>query len=265
MQLDVEGSRVFAARGGRALSTNRPLLVLLHGAGMDHTAWSLVARAFAHGGFSVLAPDLPGHGASQGPAPTSVAAYAEWTAAMIESAGFARANVIGHSLGSMIALELAAAAPDRVAGLGLLGTAAKMPVHPNLQAAADAGDHVTIDLMIGWSLAPAMHLGRHPTPGMSMRDAGIRLMERTSPDVIASDLRASNDYHGAIDAAGRIRCATLVVLGGRDMMTPAHNAEPLIDALPAPSVVRLPESGHLMMIEQPDAVIDAVLGFLRDH
>ena len=180
---------------------DRPLLVLLHGAGMDHTVWSLVMRALAHRGYSVLAPDLPGHGKSDGPAPSSVEDYAEWTVALIEATGFASTHLAGHSLGSAIALQTAANRPELVDSLILLGTAATMPVHPDLQAAADAGDHKAIELMMSWALAPSAHLGRHPAPGMAMRSAGMRLMESVDAAVLASDLRASADYARAVEAA----------------------------------------------------------------
>ena len=104
MDLEVRGRRVRAATGGRPLDPERSLLILLHGAGFDHTAWSLVMRAVAHGGFSVLAPDLPGHGKSEGPAPGSIENYASWVADLLEVTGFDRAHLAGHSMGSLMAL-----------------------------------------------------------------------------------------------------------------------------------------------------------------
>jgi pimeloyl-ACP methyl ester carboxylesterase len=96
MQMIVQSAKVFAATGGRDSAASAPLVVFLHGAGMDHSVWALPARALAYAGYRVLAVDLPGHGASEGPPLTSVAALADWTAALIEAAG-GPAALVGHS------------------------------------------------------------------------------------------------------------------------------------------------------------------------
>jgi pimeloyl-ACP methyl ester carboxylesterase len=262
MELVVDRKTVRIATGGRPLDPGRPLLVLLHGAGMDHTVWSLTMRALAHGGYSVCAPDLPGHGRSEGPAPLSVEEYAVWAYRLIGAAGGGPAHVAGHSMGSLIALELAAKRPELVASLTLMGTAATMPVHPEMQAAADAGDHAAIDLMVSWGLAPSAHLGRHPTPGLTLRESGMRLMERTDPAVIASDLRASSGYVNAAEAAAAVTCPTLILLAERDMMTPVRNAAPLREAMLHARVETIHASGHTMMTENPNAVLNAMLDFL---
>ncbi len=105
MQLIVDGKETFVATGGRDFDPSLPTIVFLHGAGFDHSVWVLPARSFAHHGFGVLAPDLPGHGRSAGPPLTSVGALAEWTAALIDAAGASAARLIGHSMGSLIALK----------------------------------------------------------------------------------------------------------------------------------------------------------------
>ena len=108
MKLSVAGQEAFIATGGREFDTALPAVVLLHGAGFDHSTWALHSRWFAHHGFSVLAPYLPGHGRSAGPALRSIAEMADCTAALLESVQAAKARLIGHSMGSLIALEPAA-------------------------------------------------------------------------------------------------------------------------------------------------------------
>src|SRR3546814_7797116 len=111
MDFSVDGRAVFAHTGGQPFDRDLPVLVLVHGAGMDHTHWGLQTRYFAHHGYAVLAPDLPGHGRSQGPAPDSIEAYADWLLRLLDAGGTRRAALAGHSMGSLIAL--AAAARDR--------------------------------------------------------------------------------------------------------------------------------------------------------
>src|SRR3981081_4636293 len=128
MQLSVNGSDTFVATGGREFDTSLPAIVLLHGAGFDHTTWALHSRWFAHHGFGVLAPDLPGHGRSGGAPLPTIAGMADWIAALLDTAGAPKARLVGHSMGSLIALETAARHPAKVAGLSLIGTPAPLTV-----------------------------------------------------------------------------------------------------------------------------------------
>ena len=118
MRIAVNGGDVYVATGGRNFNSSKPLMIFLHGAGMDHSVWALLARAFAYHGCAVLAPDFPGHGRSAGAPLTSIAALADWTAALIDAAGAKAARLVGHSMGSLVALETAARHPAKVTGLG---------------------------------------------------------------------------------------------------------------------------------------------------
>jgi pimeloyl-ACP methyl ester carboxylesterase len=140
MHLSVNGIETFVATGGREFDAAEPTVVLLHGAGFDHTAWALHSRWLAHHGHSVLAPDLPGHGRSSGTPVPTIAGMADWTAALLDAAGVAKAWLVGHSMGSLIAIETAARHPQRVSALSLIGTAATMTVGPDLLKAAEAND-----------------------------------------------------------------------------------------------------------------------------
>ncbi len=147
MDLDVDGSKTFVSTGGRVFDCALPLVVFLHGAGLDHSIWALLARWFAHHGYGVLAPDLPGHGRSGGEPLGSINAMADWTTALIEAAGTGKATIIGHSMGSLIALEIAARHPERVTAIGLIAAAAAMPVSHDLLDAAEADDHAAVDMV----------------------------------------------------------------------------------------------------------------------
>src|SRR5215813_4074345 len=133
MQLSVNGSDIFVATGGKPFDPSLPAVVMLHGAGFDHSTWALHSRWFAHHGYSVLAPDLPGHGRSSGKPLPTIADMADWTAALLDAAKAPKAKLVGHSMGSLIALETAARHPTKVSGLSLIGTAAAMPARCALQ------------------------------------------------------------------------------------------------------------------------------------
>src|SRR5260370_37481993 len=181
MQLVVDGAKTYAATGGREHDPALPLVVFVHGAALDHTVWALLARWFAHRGHAVLAPDLPGHGRSDGAPLASIAAMADWTAALIATAGAGKATIIGHSMGSLVALETAARHPDRVAAIAVIGTAAAMPVSRDLLAAAAANDHAAIDMLRIWGYGFRAGLGGSLAPGLWMLGGAERLLIGARP------------------------------------------------------------------------------------
>ena len=258
MELTVDGHKVFAATGGRPFDPALPAVVFLHGAGMDHTVWALQTRYFAHRGRGVLAVDLPGHGRSGGQALSSIADLADWVARLIAAAGLQQAALVGHSMGALVALHAAAVHGDSVRGLALLGVAPRMPVHPDLLAAAEADEHLAFDLVTSWAHGESGHLGGAQAPGLWLMGGGERLLERVRPGVLYRDLAACNAYQEAGERAAAVACPTLLVLGGDDKMTPARAGRKLAEAIPGARVELIARSGHMMMTEQPDATLDAL-------
>jgi pimeloyl-ACP methyl ester carboxylesterase len=260
MQLQVNGTDIFAATGGCAFDPALPTVVMLHGAGFDHTCWALHSRWFAHHGYSVLAPDLPGHGRSLGAPLSTIADMADWTAALLDAAGTAKARLIGHSMGSLIALETAARHPAKVSALSLIGTAATMTVGPDLLKAAETNDHAAIDMVAIWGLGFQAELGGSLAPGLWMHSGAERVLERCGPGVLFNDLSACNAYPNALAAAAKVAVPTTLILGERDMMTPAKAGKALAGALPNSRTVVLPGAGHMMMAERPDELLAALQG-----
>ena len=260
MQLSVNGIDTFIATGGREFDKALPAIVLLHGAGFDHTTWALHSRWFAHHGFGVLAPDLPGHGRSGGAALSTIADMADWTAALIDAAGVPKARLVGHSMGSLIALETAARHPAKVSALSLIGTAATMTVGPDLLKAAEANDHSAVDMVSIWGLGFQAELGGSLAPGLWMHYGAQRVLEACRPGVLFNDLAACNAYQGALAAAAQIKIPATLILGERDMMTPAKAGKALAAALPNSRTVVLSGAGHMMMVERPDELLAALQG-----
>src|ERR1700730_16627161 len=258
MQLSVNGTDIFVATGGRAFDASLPAIVFLHGAGFDHTTWALHSRWFAHHGYGVLAPDLPGHGRSAGAPLATIADMADWTSALIDAAGVAKARLVGHSMGSLIALETAARHPAKVSALCLIGTAATMTVGPDLLKAAEANDHSAIDMVSIWGLGFQAELGGSLSPGLWMHYGAERVLERCRPGVLFNDLSACNGYQNALAAAARVTVPVTLILGERDMMTPARAGKALAAALPNSRTVVLSGAGHMMMVERPDELLAAL-------
>ncbi|HEY8337595.1 MAG TPA: alpha/beta hydrolase [Tardiphaga sp.] len=258
MQISVNGFETFVGTGGRPFDPKLPAVVMIHGAGFDHSTWALHDRWFAHHGYGVLAPDLPGHGRSAGTPLTTIADLADWTAALIDAAGATQARLIGHSMGSLIALETAARHPQKITRLDLMGTAATMTVGPDLLKDAEANDHGAIDMVSIWGLGFQAELGGSPAPGLWMHGGAQRVLEASKPGVLFTDLTACNNYQNALAAAAGVTIPVTVILGERDMMTPAKAGKALAAALPNARTVILPGAGHMMMVERPDEVLAAL-------
>jgi pimeloyl-ACP methyl ester carboxylesterase len=262
MEISVDDKAVFAATGGRPFDPALPSLVFVHGAAMDHTIWALQTRYFAHHGRNVLALDLPGHGRSAGPVLEDIGALADWLMRVFDARGIESAQLAGHSMGSLVALEAAARHPERVTALALLGTSVPMPVTDALLAAAKADDHDAFDMVTLWGLSRDGQVGGNRAPGLWMTGGGLRLLERSGPGVMYADLAACNDYKDGIASARTIQCPTLLLLGERDAMTSPRAAKALAEAIAGSETVVLAGCGHMMMVEQPDQVLDALIAHL---
>ena len=262
MRFDVRGHPVYAYGGSRAFDRERPSVVFVHGAANDHGVFAQQSRYFAWHGMNAVALDLPGHGRSGGDPLASVEALADWLRDVFDALDATRAHLVGHSMGALAALECAARYPERVQRLALLGPSAPMPVTADLLAAAAVNDHVAYELINGWSFAAASQLGGNEVPGVWMPGNAMRLMERTRDGVLSLDLLACNGYTNGVEAAARVRCPTLVILGARDVMAPPRNAKALTDALSDVRTVTLPDTGHALMAERPGEVLDELRKFL---
>ena len=261
MKLLVDGRVAYAYTGGKAFDPALPCVVFIHGALHDHSAWTLLARWFAHHGHSVLAVDQPAHGLSAGPALPDVAALAQWLLALLDAAGAGQAALVGHSMGSLIALQAAAAAPERITHLAMLGTAYPMQVADALLNTALEDPHRAIDMVNAWSISTYAAKPSYPGPGMSLHGSNRALMRRVQAgapgiNLFHHDFDVCNRYATGLDAAAKVLCPATLVLGERDQMTTPRSTRELAAALKA-RVVMVP-TGHHLMAEAPDAVLNAL-------
>ena len=274
MRLELDGRQVFVGTGGvTRWAGDAPVALFVHGAGMDRTVWLLHARWFARRGVDVVAPDLPGHGGSQGPPLADVPAMADWLGRLVgalragHGLGSGPLALVGHSMGALVALE-AASRTVEARDLLLLGAGYPMAVGEPLLEAARRGERAAIDMITVFGHGHATRLGRNPMPGISAVNAAAALLERAAPGVLHADLAACHGWTGAEAAAERLAArasgeATRVeiVAGDADRMTPARGTRALADLLGAP-VTTVRGSGHMLMAERPEEVLRAMRGAL---
>ena len=267
MQLQVNGHSTFCYTGGRPLDAAKPTVVFLHGVLNDHSVWILQTRWFAHHGYNVLAPDLPGHCKSEGPPPRSVEEAAQFVLALLDAAGVRQAALVGHSFGSLIALEAAGLAPERVTRLAMVGTAYPMKVSPALLESSLNEPGKAIDMVNVFSHSmlapPPSALG----PGTWLYGGSKALMKRVlasnrEVNVFHTGFAACDAWRGGEAAMEKVQCPVLFVLGGKDAMTPPRAAATL-QAKAKDARTVLVDAGHSLMTEAPDAVLFALRDFLR--
>jgi pimeloyl-ACP methyl ester carboxylesterase len=235
--------------------------MFLHGAGMDHSVWSLQTRWFAYHGFAALALDLPGHGRSEGVPLATIEAMADHVARVVAALGGGPACLVGHSMGSLVALCAAARHPDRVRALALIGTALVMPVGAELRAAAAANNPDAVTMVNLWGHGSRAGMGSADMPGLWMAGAGQRLLERATPGVLSVDLLACHAWQDGAACAALAKQPTMILQGSRDMMTPLKGARALAAALPNANLRVFEGAGHMLMVEEGAGVLAA----LADH
>jgi pimeloyl-ACP methyl ester carboxylesterase len=261
VELQLAGRTIHAATGGRPFDPRKPAMLFIHGAGQDHTTWQLPARYFAWHGYGVLALDLPGHGRSDDPPLATIPAMADWIGGIMDAVGVGAAALVGHSLGAAIAIEAAAACGQRISRLALLGAGLAMPVNAALLTAALAAPEAAYRMIVGWGHGPRARIGANPAPGLWMTGVATALLARNRPGVLHADLTACNRWTSGKEAAGRVRCPALVVIGARDAMAPPAAGHELARHLAHSRTIDIADCGHMPMAEAPDATLDALIDF----
>lgn len=266
MDIVVAGQPAYFYAGGKTPAAadfaHLPAVVFIHGAQQDHSCWGLHSRWFAHHGFNAVVPDLPGHGRSGGAPLASVEALADWVVALLDALGVAQATLVGHSMGSLVALEAAVRHPQRVSRLALIGSAVPMPVSEGLLDAARHNEPKAAAMINAWSYSASGQIGGNTVPGLWMLGMNRRLMERQKAGVFAVDLAACNAYARSLESLAAIARPTLVVAGSADRMTAPKASRALAAAIPGAQLTSIAGSGHALMAERPDAVLDALRDFI---
>ncbi|MDR2298514.1 MAG: alpha/beta hydrolase [Comamonas sp.] len=267
MFLEINNTKIYAYTGGKAFDAAKPTAIFIHGVLCDHSVWALQSRYMANHGWNVLAIDLPGHCKSGGQAPQTVEEAATFIVALMDAAGLRSAALIGHSWGSLIAMETAARLRERVSHLVLVGTAFPMKVSPALLESALNTPEKAIQMVNTFSratLAPPNGAGSWVF-GAGMALGRRVLASNTSTNLLHAGFKACDSYAGGEAAMAQITCPVLFVLGEQDQMTPPKAAKGLMDAARAAGKtvkVQMIPNGHNQMTESPDATLFAIRDFL---
>lgn len=242
----VAGERTFYALYQGDVRGKRNL-VLVHGAGGSHLDWPSSLRRL--GGASVYALDLPGHGRTGGTGRSSIAAYRDILFAFLDTLSLDRAIVVGHSMGGAIALDFALHYPDRLAGLVLVGSGARLRVSPAILTGILCDFEATVDLVCDYAYGPGA--------SEQLKRLGRQRMLKTSPEVLYGDYAAC-DAFDVMERLGEVHCPTLIIGGTADRLTPSKYSIYLRDHIPGAELVLVDAAGHMVMLEESEVVTRAI-------
>lgn len=249
--IDLGGQKVYYVQR-RPAPARQPAVVLIHGAGGTHQQWLYQVRDLPAA--ATFAPDLPGHGRSEGPGRSLVAAYGDWLLGFLDGLGLEKAVLAGHSMGGAIALDVALRFPERVAGLGLVATGARLRVAPAILDCLRQDPAEAIRLIAGWSYGPE-------APPEMVR-LGRRQMAEGDPNVLYGDFAAC-DVFDLRDRLSEIRAPAAIVCGTADRMTPVKYATFLQESLAGATLHLVEGAGHMVLLERPRAVVQALAALLK--
>jgi len=247
--LTIQGERTYYHQAGETGEAGRTV-VLLHGSGGTGRKWA--AQMAGIGGHKIIAPDLPGHGQSEGLARDSVAEYREFVYDFARTLGLKRFVIGGHSLGGAIALDFALTYPDLLEGMILVGSGGRLRVKPEILEVFARGEHPVGTLEYSYAF----------NTSKDVLDDAAKEMLNVPASVYLADFQAC-DRFDVLDRLERIEVSTLVICGKDDRMTPVKYSEYLSVHIPHAKLALIPDAGHMVMIEQPLTINEHITAFLH--
>ncbi len=259
MELLVNNNPVYVATGGKEFDATLPTVLFIHGSGGDHRTWALQTRWFAYHGYSVLAPDLPGHSLSGGCAFQSIEESAPWLEAFLEQVGVTKLHIVGHSQGFLSALAFAKNNEDKILSLTAVGTSAAIPVNQALIDTAKDSAAKAAHMMVNWGFGPAAHMGMSSIPGMQPLAICQAIM---SANPLAADLQACADYLGGAEVAKSLSIPRHCILATHDKMTPLKAGKALAADMNCDASI-INGHGHMLPLEAPKKTLAALRAFIE--
>lgn len=250
-RVTIAGDEILYAQHKGDLKGGRDL-ILIHGAGGSHLHWPIGLRRLE--GATVYAPDLPGNGRSEGTGHQTISAYRDFVLAFMDALDLEKPTLMGHSMGGAVAQDFALTYPHRLDGLILVGTGARLRVAPAILDGIHQDFEGAVRLICNYAYAP-------DAPAQLKR-LGVQRMAETRPDVLYGNFLAC-DIFDVIDRLGEITAPTLIICGTADRLTPPKYSTFLRDRIPGAQLVLIEGGGHMVALEQPQAVIQAVTRFLQ--
>ena len=253
----IQNKKIFASDGGRQFSKDKHTVVLIHGSGLSHIVWSLTEQYLTNQGYNVLSLDLPGHGNSDGPCIDSIEKIADWIESVRLFLKTEQVSIVGHSQGCLEALEYGSRFKKNTHKLVFLAGSYRMPVNQDLIDLADSGDKKAVHLMMKWGYEGSRKfIGGNPVEKIINSSREVK-------EILATDLKACNNYKNGKEASAAIDCPTLLIFGALDKMAPLENGKKFANLIKNSETQIINECGHMIMFEKAFEMREKVAEFLK--
>ncbi len=232
---------------------SHPAVILLHGAGGNHLHWPPELRRIADQ--RIYAPDLPGHGKSDGIGRQSIADYASCVLAFMDELKVRKAIFIGHSMGGAIALQMALHHARRTLGIVLMNTA------PSLRLPAGLLENTLAAATFPLAIKTLGELAFSPQVDPRLKESAMQRMSEVRSSVLHGDFMACDSFDVFV-RLGRVKVPTLIVSGADDKMVPSHYAQSMHQKIKNSLLHTVDGAGHMLMLENPMAITNILRLFL---
>ncbi len=260
----VQQQPAYVDTAGKPFDPVRPTVVFIHGAANDHRVWLNTTEALSQFGVNCLAVDLPGHGKSFAGAKPRIEDYADWMINLLDNGAIKRVIIVGHSMGSLIAIDCARRFPERVVNMVLAGAAAPMPVAEKVLLLAREQPDAAFDLLVRASFYVQRCADGSWPPATSAMQTYRNILAESRAGVLANDMAACAQYAIDSEALKRIDTPTIILVGAEDKMTPPAAGMAVAAMLANAKSLVVPATGHMMMAEAPDVVCSTISGLIQE-
>jgi len=257
LNLEIDKKQVFASTAGKDFDPEKKTVFLLHGSGLSHIVWSLTEQFLSNKGLNILSLDLPGHGNSEGPCIDSIEKIADWIESVRLFLKIEKVSIVGHSQGCLEALEYGSRFKKSIFKLVFLAGSYKMPVNQDLIDLADSGDKKAVHLMMKWGYEGSRKfIGGNPVEKIINSSREVK-------EILATDLKACNNYKNGKEASAALECPTLLIFGALDKMVPSENGKKFANLIKNSETQIINECGHMIMFEKAFEMREKVAEFLK--
>ena len=257
MIFQIENKNVHASDAGQGIKPEKDTIIFLHGSGLSHIVWSLTEQFFSSKNFNVLSIDLPGHGNSDGPCLDTIEKISEWMEKVFIELDLEKVIIVGHSQGCLEILEYANKYKSRIKKLVFVGGSYRMPVNQDLIDLAKSGDKDAVKLMMKWGFKNSKKfIGGNPVEKIINSSREVK-------EILATDLKACNNYKNGKEASAAIDCPTLLIFGALDKMVPSENGKKFANLIKNSETQIINECGHMIMFEKAFEMREKVAEFLK--
>jgi pimeloyl-ACP methyl ester carboxylesterase len=251
----IDGKQVSYWTGRKGLLGGRETILFIHGAGGGQYTWGY-QKGFFEKEFNPIIIELPGHGESEGDGEEEIGKYAEHVHSFLKALVLQKVFLVGHSMGGAIVQALTLTHPEVMKGIVLVGTGARLKVLPLILDGIMSNFEETVKRINQFSYS-------RKAPS-DLVEKGVLGMRQCRAEVIYGDFLAC-DRFDILEEVEKINLPTLILCGEDDQLTPLKYSQFLQSRIKGSKLEVLPNAGHMVMMESPQAFNEKIREFIFDN